>query len=121
MCIFRRGSLRSHNSKRSCCITELRSREEWNFLIDPMNKYPEEESKDMTSLNIGVRASLQPWKFVGACRARICKESRNRLPGVDSASLCSLAVLYDNPICRTGSTGYISWWHRFLRIDSWAP
>jgi hypothetical protein len=64
--MFRRGSLRLHNSKRSCCITELRSREEWNFLIDPVKKHIEEESKEMSSLNVGVRTSLQLWKCEGA-------------------------------------------------------
>jgi hypothetical protein len=34
-------------------------------------------------------------------RARICK--RLRSPGIDFASLCSLAVRYENPICRTGT------------------
>jgi hypothetical protein len=36
--------------------------------------------------------------------ARICK--RLRSPQIDSASLCSLEVRYDNPICRTGRPGY---------------
>ncbi len=41
--------------------------------------------------------------------ARICK--RLRSPGIDSASLCSLAGRYDGTICRTGPPG----------IDSWTP
>jgi hypothetical protein len=52
-------------------------------------------------------------------RARICK--RFRSPGTDSASLCSLAGGYDNPICPIGPPGYIGWRNRCLGIDSWAP
>jgi hypothetical protein len=37
-------------------------------------------------------------------RTRICK--RLRSPGIDFASLCSLASCYDNPICRTDSPCY---------------
>ena len=33
-----------------------------------------------------------------ACRDRIFKEPRNRFQGINSASLCSLAGRYDNPI-----------------------
>ncbi len=46
------------------------------------------------------------------------KEPRNRFHGIGSVSLDSLAVLCDNPICRTGLPGYIGWRNRFLGIDS---
>ncbi len=42
--------------------------------------------------------------------------------GIDSASLCSLAERYDNPICRTGQPGYIGFpipgLHKSLKIRS---
>ncbi len=62
-----------------------------------------ELSKEMSPLHI--------WAW-----ARICK--RLKSSGIDSASLCSMAGRYDNPICHTGPPGYIGWLNHFLQIDS---
>ncbi len=55
-------------------------------------------SKELCTKSVFCFCELFPRSY-HVSRARIFK--RLRIPGMDSASLCSLAGRYDNPICRT--------------------
>jgi hypothetical protein len=85
--------------------------------VDFMKNIQEKKSHDtvLVRQRETLRLTLKR-QIAGYTRARICKpfkEPRNRFP--------ALAGRYDNPIYRTGPTGYKGRRDRFLGIDSWAP
>jgi hypothetical protein len=86
--------------------------------------YPEPEFVNVSGAQESVsrnRIRQARNRFLGSLKGLKIGLSYTYSPGIDSASLCSMAGRCDNPICCSSFPGYIGWWNLFFGIDFWAP